>query len=425
MAGTLTTEGQGYSLTYEPQFIEAGVAIDPIALKLGTRPLKTSSLPGVIADAKPSGYGQDRLNARHGLNLSPMELLESGAGDGAGAIAVCEDVLRKQVRSIPTLDDLERALERLDEGSPDTSVIREVGDDLDTSVGGDVPKMTLSDENRLWLAKFQDRLGRQGMPALEFVAMTLAGECGIRVPPVRLVTAGGRQVLLVERFDRYGPPLRPCRLLFASAHTVLRLHSANARFAARRSYLDFAYEAKRWGNLGAGNTQDMAELWRRMAFNALVGNVDDHPRNHGLLLVNGTWRLAPAFDITPCQLAATAGDEPWPALAMTVHISGSAEASPHHLLASAPAFGVDLESACNYLRRVAATLVESWEVRLREALAPLSNPAVAEQVVSTSRVALAMAERLATRPIVVDAPYDELLRQRGKRSRAQKMTEPR
>lgn len=257
------------------------------------------------------------------------------------------------------------------------------------------------------------------MPALEFVAMSLAEECGITVPPVRLVTAGGRQVLLLERFDRHGSLLRPCRRLYASAHTVLRLHSADARFASRRSYLDFAYEAKRWGNLGAGNTQDMAELWRRMVFNALVGNGDDHPRNHGLLLVDGTWRLAPAFDITPCRLAAAAADESWPALAMAVHISGSALASPQHLLASALAFGVDLDSACNYLRRVAVTLAESWEARLREALAPLSNPAVAEQIVSTSRVALAMAEHVVTRPIVVDAPYDELLRQRGKRSRTQ------
>lgn len=419
MAGTLTIDGQGYSLTYEPQFIKAGVAIDPVALKLGTRPIKSSSLPGVIADAKPSGYGQDRLNAKYGLNLSPMELLESGAGDGVGAIAVCEDVLCKQARSTPTLEDLKRALERLHEGSSDTSIIREMGDGLDTSVGGDAPKMTLSDGERLWLAKFQDSLGRPGMPALEFAAMSLAAECGITVPPVRLVTAGGRQVLLVERFDRHGPPLRPYRRLFASAHTVLRLHSTNARFEARRSYLDFAYEATRWGNLGAGNTQDMAELWRRMAFNALIGNVDDHPRNHGLLLVNGTWRLAPAFDITPCRLAAADGDEPWPALAMAVHINGSAAASPHYLLASAPALGVDLDSACSYLKQVAVTLAESWEVRLREVLATLANPAIAERVVSTSRVAMAMAELLATRPIVMDAPYDQLLRQRGKRSRTQ------
>lgn len=420
LAGTLTADEKGWALAYEPGYVDSGVAVDPVALKLSKRAFKSPSLPGVIADAKPSGYGQDCLNARHGRELGEMELLEEGAGDGVGALAVCDDISRKQDWRMPTLQDLERATKSLDEHAPASRAIRAVNGDIETSAGGERPKMTLRDGESLWLAKMQDRGDRPGMPALEFLTMSLARECEITAPAVKLVTIGSRQVFLVERFDRHESAVRPCRRLFASAHSVLRLPQASVRGDPRRSYLDFAHEAKRWGNAGQGNDQDMAELWRRMAFNALVGNVDDHPRNHGLLLVDGTWRLAPAFDITPIQLAAPAGEEPWPALAMAVHINGSTVASPHNLLASASTFGLELHRACDYLRGVAGYLAETWEARLREALAPLADPAGAERIVAAARSAFAMAEHIATRPVVVDAPYEALLREVGKRSRVQR-----
>lgn len=420
LAGTLTGDEMGWTLAYEPGYVDSGVAIDPIALKLSTRPFKSPYLPGVVVDAKPSGYGQDRLNARHGRDLSELELLEEGAGDGVGAIAVCDDISRKQGGCMPTLQDLESATRALDEHAPASRAIRAVNGDIETSAGGERPKMTLRDGESLWLAKMQDRGDRPGMPALEFLTMSLARECEITVPAVKLVTVGSRQVFLVERFDRHDSPLGPCRRFFASAHSVLRLPQATVRGDPRRSYLDFAYEARRWSRAGQESDDDMGELWKRMAFNALVGNVDDHARNHGLLLVDGTWRLAPAFDITPLQMATPEGEEPWPALAMAVHINGSTVASPHHLLASASAFGLDLGRARDYLRKAAGCLAESWEIRLREALAPLAAPADAERIVSTARNAFAMAEHIATQPEAVDAPFEALLRVVGKRSRAQK-----
>lgn len=402
LAGTLSSEDRGWTLRYEDSYVESGLAIDPIASRLAKRPIRSQTLPGVIGDAKPSGYGQDRLNAKHGRDLSDMELLEEGAGDGVGAIAVCEDIRRKQDWRMPTLRDLEEATKRLDETAPSSRAIRAVNGDIGTSAGGERPKMTLISGDRLWLAKMQDRGDRPGMPALEYLSMSLVGECEITAPAVSLITAGQRQVFLVERFDRHGSAQTPCRRLFASAHTVLRLQPASIRGEARRSYLDFAYEAKRWCGAGPDSAQDMAEIWRRMVFNALVGNVDDHPRNHGLLLANGTWRLAPAFDITPIKLQAPAGVDPWPALAMAVHINGSAEASPQHLLSSAPAFGVDVAVAANYLLRTSTFLANTWEQRLRDALAPLADPDGADRIVSSARSAFAMSEHIAAHPLVVE-----------------------
>ncbi|WP_286745144.1 type II toxin-antitoxin system HipA family toxin, partial [Aquabacterium sp. UBA2148] len=385
LAGTLTQAPLGYSLAYERDFVQNGISIDPVAMRLGLRPISSPHLPGVIADAKPSGYGQDRINAKHGRELSDMELLEVGAGDGVGAIAVCEDIERKQNGPTPNLHDLAAAVARLDEHAPASRAIRAVNSDLETSAGGERPKITVAHEGQLWLAKMQDRGDRAGMPALEYVAMSLAHECGITTPPIRLSTFGAHQVFMVERFDRHGDVHRPCRRLFASAHTVLRLAPASVRGDARRSYLDFAHEAARWSRFTSGPLGDSIELFKRMVFNALVGNVDDHPRNHGLLLVNGSWRLAPAFDITPLQLAGPAGHGPWPPLAMSVALNGSTVASPEHLLSSAPTFGLDAETAGDYLRQTSAHLANSWEQRLRQVLPPSSPPADVERIVTSAR----------------------------------------
>lgn len=406
MAGTLTHLPSGYSLAYDPGFIQSGVSIDPVAMRLGPRPISSPHLPGVIADAKPSGYGQDRINAKHGRELSEMELLEAGAGDGVGAIAVCQDIELKQNGPAPHLDDLVAAVERLDEHAPASRAIRAVNADLETSAGGERPKITVSYDDKLWLAKMQDRGDRAGMPALEFVTMTLASECGISVPSTHLFTIGPHQVFMVERFDRHGDVRRPCRRLFASAHTVLRLAPASVRGDARRSYLDFAHEAARWSRFTSGPSGDSIELFKRMAFNALVGNVDDHPRNHGLLLVDGSWRLAPAFDITPIQLAGPAGHDPWPPLAMAVSINGSTLASPEQLLSSAPTFGIEVQVAADYLRQTSAHLANSWERRLRQVLPPSSPPADVERIVTSARGAFAMAEFIAHRPATLDSAIE-------------------
>ncbi|WP_309295917.1 HipA domain-containing protein [Cupriavidus pauculus] len=99
-------------------------------------------------------------------------------------------------------------------------------------------------------------------------------------------------------------PYRPQRRLFASAHTVLRLPLDAVRGDPRRSYLNFGDARRVWARGREELGAQLQELWRRMVFNALVGNTDDHPLNHGLLHDGGTqrsWHLAPAFDITPVE----------------------------------------------------------------------------------------------------------------------------
>lgn len=344
-AGELAGVGSGARFTYLPDYLGRAdaLALDPVELRLtrkkkGTVLPASDGLPGVIRDAKPAGYGADRLNAQAGRALTALELLERGVPDGVGAIEVCHDIEAKLAWQPKALDQLQSLAEELDAAAPASRALRQLDEDLDTSAGGERPKTTLVHDGRLWLAKMQSRGDRPALPAREFVAMRLARMAGLAVAEVELHTFGTHQVLLVERFDRAGDPRRPQRRLFASAHTVLRLAPQAVRGDPQRSYLNLGDRLRVWARGGQDLSGQLHELWRRMAFNALVGNVDDHPLNHGVLHEGVTtlgWRLSPAFDITPAVATASGQPGEGPLLSMATGVDGSARTSVDQMLAAA------------------------------------------------------------------------------------------
>lgn len=152
----------------------------------------------------------------------------------------------------------------------------------------------------LWIAKFPQRGDRWSNAPVEAGMLSLAGRCGIRVPPTRVEHVGSEAVLLVKRFDRErvaddgdGPAYLRHRMV--SALTVLDAEESPTDRAGW-SYVLLSDELQRWS---AGARHDREELFRRVAFNALISNVDDHPRNHAFIAPGREWRLAPAYDLTP------------------------------------------------------------------------------------------------------------------------------
>ena len=366
---------------YVPAYLdrEDAIALDPIALRLsrkktGVAVTASDALPGVLRDAKPAGYGADRLDAQAGKQLTPLELLERGVADGVGAVEVCHDIERKLAWRPKTLADLKAATEELAATAPASRAVRRLADDLDTSAGGERPKVTIEHDGRLWLAKMRDRADKDAMPAREFVTMRLAREAGLDVAEVDLKTFGAHQALLVARFDRTGAPRKPQRWLFASAHTAMNLPLGALPGDPARSYLNLGDSLRSWAKGDAELASMLRELWRRMAFNALVGNVDDHPLNHGFLrdqISKTGWRLAPAFDITPALSKAPDPIADGVVLKMSTGSDNLATANKARLLAAAQHFGISVEEADHWLLQAAQVVAHGWRPMLEAAAGPV------------------------------------------------------
>ena len=193
-------------------------------------------------------------------------------------------------REVPPVVDLPRLL------AATTRVIddRETAEDLllilapGTSLGGARPKATVRDtDGRLSIAKFPRGDDEWPVTRWEAATMALARSAGVEVAPFQLRAAANRAVLTARRFDRrHGR-----RVPFMSALTALEASDNDTR-----SYLEVVEFLRREG---ATVNEDLRQLWRRIVFNMLVSNTDDHLRNHGFLRAPQGWRLSPAYDLNP------------------------------------------------------------------------------------------------------------------------------
>ena len=182
---------------------------------------------------------------------------------------------------------------------------------IGTSMGGARPKTVVEDDQGLWIAKFNRADDRWNYAKVEHAILVLAKKCGISTAESRIVQVGGQDVLLVRRFDRFKAENGYARARMISGLTLLQ---ADENERDRWSYISLAEEIRR---LVANPSRDAPELFQRMCFNALISNIDDHPRNHALIAKEREWNLSPAYDLTPSpiigqerrDLAMTCGDK--------------------------------------------------------------------------------------------------------------------
>jgi serine/threonine-protein kinase HipA len=198
-----------------------------------------------------------------------------------------------------------------------------------SSLGGARPKASIVDrDGHLAIAKFPHRLDDADAVLWEALTLSLAGKAGIVVPDWRVETVAGKAVLLVRRFDRR----RGMRVPFLSAMSML-----GARPDENHSYLEIADALRRYG---ARPTEDLSQLWRRIVFNVLVSNTDDHLLNHGFLYEGQAgWRLSPAYDMNPVPVDVK------PRVLSTAIEPGDPSASLALALANAEYFGVRSDEA--------------------------------------------------------------------------------
>lgn len=303
------------------------VPIDPLGLPLDDRTYETRILKGVfgaLRDASPDYWGRHVIEKHSGkTTLSEVDYLLHSPDDRAGALGFGLNTeppapLRKFNKTL----DLERLKALADSIISEDDADRPAGEQaqqveelllLGTSMGGARPKAVVEHEGSLWLAKFNRSDDRWNHARVEHAMLELARECGVQSAVSRLVKVGDGDVLLVLRFDRQRKEGGYRRARMLSALTLLRAGDA-PRDRDRWSYGLLAEELRR---ISSQPKADTPELFRRMAFNALISNVDDHPRNHAVIAVDTEFRLAPAYDLTPAtpvslerrDLAMICGDE--------------------------------------------------------------------------------------------------------------------
>lgn len=311
VAGQVTTVGDLLTFNYGQSYLARE---DAVPLYLPELPLREGRIdppnnltaPGVIDDAGPDAWGQ-RVVMRHVIGeatdrADPAQLsrltylLESGS-DRIGALdfQISPDAYVPRDSGTATLEELLEAAERVMQGAPLTP-------DLDrallhgSSVGGARPKALLGDGRRKLIAKFSSSTDTYPVVKGEFIAMELARRAGLDAARVEYRQVLGRDALLVERFDREATPAGERRRAIVSALTVLGLDAEReARYA---TYYDLA-QIIRARFTHAQKT--LGELFARIAFNILVGNIDDHARNQAAFWDGRaeTLTLTPAYDVCP------------------------------------------------------------------------------------------------------------------------------
>ena len=345
------------------------IPVDPVSLALagakpGTEriyePRNGLELFGAVRDAMPDAWGRRVIENK--LNAEPNSLKESeylmhagtnrlGALDFRPSPSAPENSgLMPNAVDLPYLLD---AADRVQCHEPLPEHLRQLFD-AGPSMGGTRPKAVVAKEGRLYLAKFPAREDAFNVPQIEQACLELARECGLNVPRTELVNMpGNRQVMLIERFDRTmqeGGGLT--RKHVVSALTLLGLHESESPSA---SYADIARQLSGFGARGFVQS-DREELFARMVFNILVGNDDDHLRNHAFVWNDHArgWMLSPLYDVLP---------KPQVSRARYQHLGVGAQgrlATLDNALSHAAQFGLNPTSASAIVDRIARQ-VREWQ----------------------------------------------------------------
>jgi serine/threonine-protein kinase HipA len=311
----LTTDRTGMPLgrlVYGKTYLARGdpVPFDPVELKLGSRVYETTIMNGVfgaLRDAGPDYWGRRVIERRVGkAALSELEYLLGSPDDRAGALGFGlgskPPAPQRQFNQTILLAKLQAIADAIvnDEELPADPDITQAEELLlaGTSMGGARPKATVEDDAGLWIAKFNRPDDKWNNARIERAMLTLARACSIATAESKLVSIGGRDVLLVKRFDRQKTDAGYRRARMVSALTLLRTDDSS-QSRDKWSYIRLVEELRR---VSAEPKKDAAELFRRMCFNALISNTDDHPRNHAILATARDWKLSPAYDLTPTPL---------------------------------------------------------------------------------------------------------------------------
>ncbi len=361
------------TFNYESQYIARKDAypLDP-ALPLVSGQLQTPvgrAIFGAFSDCSPDRWGRMLIHRRHRKSDRHDNAGEPSFGEVDYLLGVRDDLRQGALRfrdpesgrflatesaGVPHLIDLPELLAFSDRAERDLANQEELEILVKggSSLGGARPKAHVIDrDGRIAIAKFPRTVADEwDVTRWEAVALSLAREAGLTVADSELHEIAGKPVLVVNRFDRSGEQ----RVGYVSAMTLLEASDGEAR-----TYLDIVEAIEEESDRA---TDDLHQLWRRIAFSILISNTDDHLRNHGFLrATSGGWSLSPAFDLNP-------NPEPGTKLLGTAVDGRSNEANLEMLLEVAELFRLGADEVRTIVGEVSDSTRRWREVALRAGL---------------------------------------------------------
>lgn len=299
LVGTLrlVNRGRGVSVQYVDSWLAAGFAIseDLPLTDAEFFPAERDAAAGAVEDTRPDRWGERVIQVlEKPSRLSLMEYLLFAGDERFGALSVsasnraCEPWMANVLPTLADLARLQDLVRRVAQNEPIPAEQRRLlapG----TSMGGARPKALIRIDAEQWIVKFAEPGDPMDSGLIEHATMTLAARAGITVAGTRAIPLADGHAVAVRRFDREGGR----RLAAQSAFVALRAEGSGF------GYPELAQLLRRRGALEVAGAQ-MRELFRRMVFNILMDNTDDHEKNHALLMDDSQHlRLSPAFDVLP------------------------------------------------------------------------------------------------------------------------------
>lgn len=370
VAGLLSRQGQQLVFNYGRSYLARSDAIalyaPELPLQSGSIPLIAGlSMPSCLRDASPDAWGRRVLINRKfgvkGADASEFELdeltylLESGS-DRIGALDFqmsASQYVPRQTKQ-PSLEELQTAAEKVEKGVPlslelDQALLH------GTSLGGARPKVLLDDGKRKYIAKFSANNDLYSVVKAEFIAMRLARKAGLNVASVALRTAMGKDVLVIERFDRVAEGDQWRRRAMVSALTLFELDEMMAAYASYEKLAEIIRH--RFSEPKA----TLRELFSRIVFNILSGNSDDHARNHAAFWNGTQLSLTPAYDICPQSRSGQQASQ-----AMLIH-GGDRSSHLSTCIAAASSFLLAREEAIAIINHQVNVIEHEWQAICDEA----------------------------------------------------------
>ena len=308
----LIAAGKGVSLRYGKEWLESGFAlsedlplVDIEHLPPGRLTADAQRAVGAVDDARPDRWGEKVIRfVDKPKRLSLMEYLYCAGDDRFGALGVStsSSLYRpRRASPLPRLEDAQQLSEvaaKIAASEPLNALEARIIAGGGSPLGGAKPKALIDIGGEQWVIKFFNN-EPVDTPLIEHATMTLAERAGITVAKTQVILLAGENALAIRRFDRE----QNRRIHCLSAGTAIRAATA-AGEEPEMGYPELARILRRVGVArDDSNLSDARELFRRMVFNILIDNTDDHEKNHSLLVIspfeNGRLRLAPAYDVLP------------------------------------------------------------------------------------------------------------------------------